>query len=126
MGAVPALQAIPAELFKELLIVHPIRGFVVGDLGVAELEIKIALICDDLGVGASLRHHGEQIVHLIRRLDVEFVGLELHFVGVLHGLAGLDAKQDALHLGIVPAQIVSVVRSRHGDARFPRQLDELG
>ena len=126
MGAVPALQAIPAELFKELLIVHPIRGFVVRNLGVAELEIKIALICDDLGVGASLRHHGEQVVHLIRRLDVEFVGLELHFVGVLHGLAGLDAKQDALHLGIVPAQIVSIVRSRHGDARFPRQLDELG
>ena len=89
-------------------------------------KVKIALVRDFLGVVAGLRHHGEQIVHFIRRLDVEFVGLELHLVGVLNGLAGLDAEQDALHLGVIPAQIVGVVGGCHRDAGLPRQLDELG
>ena len=123
--AIAAFQAVPAELFKVGLIIHAVRGFVVGDLGVAELEIKIALLGDFGRVGASLRHHGEQLVHLVGGLDVEFIGLELHAVGVLNGLAGLDAQQDALHLGVLFAQIVGVVGGCHGDACLPGKLDEL-
>ena len=126
IGAVAALQTLPAELFKKGLVVHPVGRLVVGDLGVAEVEIEITLVRDLLGVLAGLRHHGEQIVHFIRRLDVKLIGLELHLIGVLHGLAGLDAEKDALHFGVFPAQIVGVVGGGHRDARLPRQLDELG
>ncbi len=123
--AVAAFQAVPAELFKVGLIVHAVRGFVVRDLGVAELKVKIALLGDLCGVGAGLRYHGEQLVHLVCGLDVEFIGLELHAVGILNGLAGLDAQQDALHLGVLFAQIMGVVGGCHGDARLPGKFDEL-
>ena len=125
IGAVAALQTLPAELFKKGLVVHSVGRFVVGNLGVAEVKIKVTLVRDFLGVLAGLRHHGEQIVHFIRRLDVKLIGLELHLIGVLHGLAGLDAEKDALHFGVFPAQIVGVVGGGHRDARLPRQLDEL-
>ena len=59
VGAVAALEAVPAELLEECLIVHPVRGFVIGDLGVTEIKVKLTLVCDLLGVGAGLRHHCE-------------------------------------------------------------------
>ena len=123
--AVAAFQAVPAELFKVGLIIHAVWGFVVRDLGVAELKVKIALLGDLCRVGTGLRYHGEQLVHLVCGLDVEFIGLELHAVGVLNSLAGLDAQQDALHLGVLFAQIMSVVGGCHGDVRLPGKLDEL-
>ena len=99
--AVAALQAVPAELFKVGLIIHAVRGFVVRDLGVTELKVKIALLGNLCRIGAGFRYHGEQLVHLVCGLDVEFISLELHAVGILNGLAGLDAQQDALHLGVL-------------------------
>ena len=79
----------------------------------AEIKVKLTLVCDLLGVGAGLRHHCEQIIHLIGGFDVKLIGLELHPVGVLNGFSGLDAEQDALHLGIIPPQIVGVVGGGH-------------
>ena len=125
IGPVPAFKTLPAELFKECLIIHAVRGFIIRDLGVAKLKVKVALFCNFRRVFAGFWHHGEQVIHFICSLDVKFVGLELHAVGILNGLAGLDAQQDGLHLGIFLAQIVGVIGGRHGDAGFPRQLDEL-
>ena len=125
VGAIAALQTLPAELFKKRLIVHAVRGFVIRNLGVPKIKIKVALLGDLGRILAGLRHHGEQVVHFVRRLDVELVGLELHLVGVLNGLSGLDAQQDALHLGVLFAQVVGVVGGSHGDAGLPGQLDEL-
>ena len=123
--AIAALQAVPAEFFKVGLIIHAVRGFVVGDLGVTEFKVKIALLGNLCRIGAGFRHHGEQFVHLVCGLDVEFIGLELHAVGILNGLASLDAQQDALHLGVLFAQIMGIVGGCHGDARLPGKLDEL-
>ena len=122
---IAAFQTLPTEFLKVCLIVHPVRCLVIRDLGVTKLEVKLTLVCDLLGVLTGFRYHREEIVHLVGGLDVELVGLELHPVGVLNGLAGLDAQQDALHLGILFPQVVGVVGSRHGDARLPRQFDEL-
>ena len=123
--AVAAFQAVPAEFFKVGLIIHAVRGFVVRDLGVTELKVKIALLGNLCRIGAGFRYHGEQLVHLVCGLDVEFISLELHAVGILNGLAGLDAQQDALHLGVLFAQIMGVVGGCHGDASLPGKLDEL-
>ena len=90
-----------------------------------ELKVKIALLGNLCRIGTGFRYHGEQLVHLVCGLDVEFISLELHTVGVLNGLAGLDAQQDALHLGVLFAQIMGVVGGCHGDARLPGKLDEL-
>ena len=126
IGTIAALQTFPAELFKEHLVVHAAGGLIIRNFGVTKLKIKIALVGNDLCVGTGIRHHGKQIVHLIRCFNVEFVGLELHTVGILHGFSGLDAEQDRLHLGILLAQVVGVVGGCHGDAGLPCQLDELG
>ena len=126
VGAIAALEAVPAELLEECLIVHPVRGFVIGDLGVTEIKVKLTRIRDLLGIGAGLRNHCEQIIHLIGGFDVKLIGLELHPVGVLNGLSGLDAEQDALHLGVIFSQIVGIVGGGHRDAGLPGQLDELG
>ena len=126
IGAIAALQALPAELFKKILVVHSTRGLIIRNLGVAKIKLKIALISDDLRIRAGFRYHGKQIVHFVCRFDVEFIGLELHAVRILHGLARLDAEQNGLYLGVFLAQIVGIVGCHHGNPRLPGQLDELG
>src|SRR5699024_3967902 len=126
IGAIPALQTFPAELFKVSLVIHPVGGLIVWNFGVAKVKIKLALLGDFDGIGAGLRHHRTEIVHLIGGFDVELVGLELHLVGVLDGVAGLDAEQDLLNPGVLLAEVVGVIGGRHGDAGIPGQLDQLG
>ena len=122
---IAAFQTLPAELFKKRLIIHTVRRFVIWNFSVSKIKIKVTLFGNFGGIFAGFRHHGEQIIHFVCRFDIELVGLELHLIRILNGLAGLDAQQDALHLGILPAQIVGVVGGCHGDACFPRKLDEL-
>ena len=94
------------------MIIHAVRGFIIRNLGVAKIKIKIALIGDDPRIRAGFRYHGKQIVHFVCRFDIKFIGLELHAVRILHGLARLDAEQNGLHLGVFLAQIVGVVGCR--------------
>ena len=91
----------------------------------SKIKIKVTLFGNFGGILAGFRHHGEQLVHFVCRFDIELVGLELHFIRILNGLAGLDAEQDALHFGILLAQIVGVVGGCHGNAGLPCKLDEL-
>ena len=80
----------------------------------SKIKIKVTLFGNFGGILAGFRHHGEQLVHFVCRFDIELVGLELHFIRILNGLAGLDAEQDALHFGILLAQIVGVVGGAMG------------
>ena len=125
MAGVTAFEAVAAELFKIDLVVQAVGGFEIRQLGLAEVEVKLALFGDFVRVFAGFGRHREQIVHLVGAFDIEFVGLELHAVGVGDGLAGLDAQQDALHLGVLAPQIVRVVGSDKGDAGLARKADEL-
>ena len=125
IGAVAALQTFPAELFKKRLIIHTVRRFVIWNFSVSKIKIKVTLFGNFGGILAGFRHHGEQLVHFVCRFDIELVGLELHFIRILNGLAGLDAEQDALHFGIFLAQIVGVVGGCHGNSGLPCKLDEL-
>ena len=115
-AGIAALEAVPAELFKVFLVLHAVRGLEVRKLCLAKGELEIALLGNFVRVLAGLRHHREQVVHLVGGFQVELVGLELHAVHIVDGLAGLDAQQNALHLGVLFCDVVGVVRCDHRDA----------
>ena len=122
--AVAAHEALAAELFEIDLVVHAVRRFEIRQLGDAELKVKVAHLGDLDGVLAGVRRDGEQVVHLLGALEVELVGLEFQLVRVLHGLAGLDADENALHLAVLLAEVVGVVGGHQRDARLPGKADE--
>ena len=57
LAGVAAFQALAAEHFKIILVVHAVRRFEVGQLGVAELKVEIAQIGDLVGILAGFGHH---------------------------------------------------------------------
>ena len=122
---VTALQALPAELFKICLVLHAVGRFEVRQFRLAEGKREVALLGNFVRVLAGFGHHGEEVVHLIGGFQIELVGLELHPIHIVDGLAGLDAKQNALHFSVLFGDIMGVVRCRHRDAGLPRQADEL-
>ena len=91
---------------------------------VAELEIVAAARGDLRGVVRGLGVFGEERAHLLLALEVELLRLEAHAVGLLEGLAGLDAQQHVLR-GVGFLDIVRVVGEREGDAGVTVEADEL-
>ena len=81
---IAAFQTLPAELFKKRLIIHPVRCFIIGDLGVPEIKIKAAPLRNFGRIFAGFRYHGEQIIHFVGRFDIELVSLELHLIRILN------------------------------------------
>ena len=65
-------------------------------------------------VRARLGQIAPQLVHLVRRFDVELVGVELHPVRVGHRLPGADAEQHVVRGRILPLEIVRVVGGDDG------------
>ena len=125
LPGVTAFQSLPAELLKVGLILHTVRGLEIRQLCLAEGKRKVALLCDFICVFAGLRHHREQLVHLSGAFQIELISLKLHPIHIVDGLAGLDAEQDALHLGVLLRDIVGIVGCRHRDTGFPREADKL-
>ena len=82
----------------------------------AEGKFQLAAIRDALGILHSLRVAGEQGLHFLRRAEVEVPGLIAHAVFIIHGLAGLDAQQHVMALGILMAEVVGIVGAHQRDA----------
>ena len=117
-AAVAADKALVAQLAQ-------IRGGIVarGQLEfrqviLAEGEFQLAAVRDALGVLHRVGIAGEQRLHLLRGAQIEVAGLIAHAVLIIHGLAGLDAQQNIVALGVLFAQIVGVVGAHQGDARL--------
>ena len=125
LAGVAAFQALITELFKVFLVFHAVRSFEIRELGIAKHKVKVALFCNFVGVLAGFWHHGEQVIHFIGAFYIEFLGLKLHAVHIVDGFAGLDAQQNALHLGVLAGDVVGVVGGNHGDACLPRKADKL-
>ena len=125
LPGVTTLQSFPTELLKVGLIFHAVRGLEIRQLCLAEGKRKVALLSDFICVFAGLRHHREQLVHLIGAFQIELIGLKFHPIHIVDGLAGLDAEQDALHLGVLLRDIVGIVGRCHRDTGFPREADKL-
>ncbi len=100
-----------------LLLQHLVEGLfggllVLGKMIGVEVEVEVAALGDGHGVADRLGVLAEERLHLLRALDVELAVGETHPRGVVHGLAGLDAEQHLVGVGVLPGQVVAVV-GRH-------------
>ncbi len=59
-------------------------------------------------------------------LHKELVAIELHPVGVLNRLGGLDANHHVLRVGIVLTEVVAVVGRNQRQSEVPLQLEQSG
>src|SRR5699024_2382795 len=95
--AVAAQEACLAELFEVGGAVRLALGQLeAGQVVAPELEVEAALLGDEGGVVRGLLLAGEERAHLLLALEVELLRLEAHALGLVHGLAGLDAHEDVL------------------------------
>ena len=95
--------------------------------GIADFfQPQVAAFGDAQGPGKHVGRIFEHLEHLVVALDVEARALELHAVGVLNRLAGLNADHHVLGVGVVFAQIVAVVGGDQRQAEFFFQPEQVG
>ncbi len=60
--------------------------------------------------------------HFLRRFEIKLIGGKAEAIGVGHGLAGLDAEQHFVGLGLVLIKIVTVIGGHQGQIKFGGEL----
>jgi hypothetical protein len=118
---VPLREAPLAELDE---VVERIAALGDGELRQADppqLELDVAALCDLERPAQRVLVPREVEGHLLGRLEVELVGAEPPAVGVLEGVAGLDAEQSLVAVRIRRVEVVDVAGS---DERQPQALRE--
>ena len=95
-----------------------------GQVVVAEFEIVMAAVGDEVCIVRGLGKTREKTAHLRFALQVEFLGLEAHAVGLVDGFSGLDAHEHVLIIGIGLLKIMGVVGHDERDAGLPAEGDE--
>src|SRR5579885_2152719 len=87
-----------------------------------ELELEIHPPGDFHRVAEFLRFRPERLRHLVRRLDVQFVGIETPSRFVRHRLSGLDAEQDLVRLGVAAMEVVAIVGRDYRQSDLARDV----
>ena len=90
------------------------------------VDLNVAARGDIDGAGQRIGNFAEDLGHFLRSLEIELVGSELHAMRIAHGLAGLDAEQDFLGVGVLVVEIVAIVGGDERDAGFFRKANEFG
>ena len=114
--SVALLQALLAELDEVVEGVAPVRRREVRQVDAPELDRDGAALGDLERPPDRLRVVGEVLGHLVRRLEVELVGVEPPAVRVGERVAGLDAEQRLVRARVLVAEVVDVAG---GDERQP-------
>ena len=68
----------------------------------------------------------KRLLHFVGGFEIDLVGAVAHPVAVLDHLAGLDAEEGVVGLGILAAEIVAVVGDDERNAGFAGDGDHLG
>ena len=102
-----------------------VRNREVRDPQLAERQREVGHLGDPPGVRDRLGMVREEGRHLGRRLDVELGGLEPHPVGRVEVVAGADAEQDVVRLGLVLADVMEVVGDHERQPGLGRQPEQL-
>ena len=123
--AVMAVQPLVAHAPEIFAVVAAVRRVEPRQLRVAELELEVALVGDDLRVVRRLGAVRKQRAHFLLALEVELVRAEFEHVLILDRAVRLDADQDVVHLRVFFFDVVAVVRDDERDARLARKPDEL-
>jgi hypothetical protein len=88
-------------------------------------EVDLAALGDEQGVVAGLGELAEEVAHLLRRLEVELLRLELEPVRVHEGRARLDAQQRRVGLGVAGLGVVQVVGGDKREVEVLGQAQQL-
>ena len=107
----------PEIFFVGIALRHRKRGQMI----FVKHEFQIAHIGNLNSIFKSFVAVGEQAAQLFFALDIKFLGLEFHAVGLVHGSAGLDAQQDILHFRILFPEVVGIIGYDQGQTGFPGQ-----
>src|ERR1700735_1638700 len=89
-------------------------------------HFEMATLANGARARQNLRRILEHAQHLVAILDEELVALELQPVRILNRLAHLDAQHHILRMGVVFAQVVTVIRSHHRQPKIFLQLEQRG
>ncbi len=116
-------RSLPVVLFKTCLtefaqvciaVRLPFRKAEFWQVIMAEFIFEIAHIGNFLCVFNGLRAVREKRPHFLLGFEVKIIPLELHAVRVIYGLAGLDAHEHILIIGVLPGEIMGVVSEHQG------------
>src|SRR5262245_44174057 len=87
--------------------------------GVADLlQPHVATLSNGQSAGEHIGRIFEHPIHLAVILDVKTGALELHAVGVLYGLGSLNADHYVLRMGVILAQVMTVVGRHQWQAKI--------
>src|ERR1700719_868360 len=88
-------------------------------------DFDVAARGDIHGAAERVGKFAEDLGHFPGGFEVKLVGGELHSIRVAHGLAGLDAEQDFLSVGVAVMEIVAVVGGNEWNSGLFREADEV-
>ena len=117
-------QAIAAQAIQVLLRRHAVRRLVLRQAKLREIQLNVAHLRDPLCVGDRLRQVGEELLHLLRALQV--VGVVGHLEALFVVLVGVrvDADENVLDLCVYLMGVMAVVGGHERQARIARQLKQ--
>ena len=87
---------------------------------------EVAHLGDELGVRDGLGHLGEELRHLVARLQVKLLAVEAHALLVVDLRAGLDAEHGVVRAGVGVADVVNVVGADDLEVELLGELEEAG
>ena len=99
-----------------------------GQERLAELDLDVAAFGDEERVvtGARVVGLGEQAAHLVGRLEVVLLAVELEAGRIAHHRVGLDTEQGVVGLGVLPGDVVAVVGGQEGGAELAGDRQQAG
>ena len=120
------LIAFPKSRLRNMPQVSPVRipfrYFKLGQVVIAELKFKVALVGDLPRVADRLRHIREKLAHFPGGFQVKFLRLKGHFAGLVDGGDSLDAHQHLLRVSVFPVYIMYVVGRDHLNGKLVRKF----
>src|SRR5260370_893247 len=103
----------------------PFRNFELRERIRDALHFDVAARGDVHGAAQRFGKLAENLGHLQCALEVKLVGLEFHAIRVAHGLAGLDAEQHVLGVGVVVMEVMTIVGGDERDSGLFRKTDQF-
>ena len=84
-----------------------------------ENEIQVTLLGDAYCIFKSILTAGKEFLQFLFAFQIEIIGRKPHPVFIIHTFARLNAQQNILHLGILPAQVVGIIGDHKRQPCFP-------
>ena len=124
-GAVPASEAGLALRAQPRLDGLAVGHREVRDAQLSERQGQVGHLGDPPGRQDRIVLVGKEVGHLGGRLDVELVGLELEPARRVEVVAGADAEQHVVRVGLLGSDVVQVVGDDQWQPRVAGQLQQL-